>query len=73
MTQVSLTEVRLHVPSTHLMLELLGERDVFLRRVERSFEDAQVIVRGNEVLIVAPTSSKKMCRRRPGCSSKAYG
>ncbi len=54
MTQAFLTEVKLHVPSNHLMLELLGERDVFLRQVEGAFAEARVVARGNELLIVGP-------------------
>ncbi len=49
MTQASLTEFKLRVPSNHLMLELLGERDQHLRRVEAHYPDAQIVARGNEL------------------------
>jgi phosphate starvation-inducible PhoH-like protein len=37
------------VPGMHLMAELLGQRDELLRRVEESFPDVSVVVRGNEI------------------------
>jgi len=43
--------VRLRVPSNHLMLELVGERDVHLRSLESVYPDVQVIARGNEFMI----------------------
>jgi phosphate starvation-inducible PhoH-like protein len=45
------TEVRLRVPSNHLMLELVGEHDVHLRSLENAFPDVRIVVRGNEILI----------------------
>jgi len=48
------TEVRLLVPSNHLMVELLGDRDVFLRRVEHAFPTARIVARGNEITIDGP-------------------
>ena len=45
------TEVRLRVPSNHLMLELVGEHDVHLRVLEKAFPDVRIVVRGNEILI----------------------
>lgn len=42
------------VPGTHLMAELLGQRDELLRRVEEAFPDVSVAVRGNEILSVGP-------------------
>ena len=53
MTQVSLIELSLRVPSNHLMLELLGERDAHLRQVERSFPKATIVARSNELSITA--------------------
>ena len=42
------------VPGTHLMAELLGTRDELLRRVEESFADVKVVVRGNEISCTGP-------------------
>ena len=42
------------VPGTHLMPELLGQRDELLRRVEESFPDVAVVVRGNEIHCSGP-------------------
>ena len=42
------------VPGTHLMPELLGQRDELLRRVEDSFADVSVVVRGNEIQCTGP-------------------
>ncbi len=43
------TEARVRVPSNHLMVELLGPRDVHLRRVEDAFTAARLVARGNEI------------------------
>jgi len=43
------TEARVRVPSNHLMVELLGTRDVHLRRVEKAFPNARLVARGNEI------------------------
>jgi len=42
------------VPGTHLMAELLGQRDELLRRIEEAFPDVSVMVRGNEVSCSGP-------------------
>ena len=49
MTFPSDTDVRVRVPSNHLMVELLGNRDVHLRRVENAFTGARIVARGNEI------------------------
>ncbi|GMR02474.1 MAG: PhoH family protein [Acidimicrobiia bacterium] len=49
MTVPSDTDARVRVPSNHLMVELLGNRDVHLRRVEDAFSGARLIARGNEI------------------------
>lgn len=49
MTFPSDTDVRVRVPSNHLMVELLGNRDVHLRRVEKAFTGARLVARGNEI------------------------
>lgn len=43
------TEARVRVPSNHLMVELLGTRDVHLRRVEKAFPNARLVARGTEI------------------------
>lgn len=43
------TEARVRVPSNHLMVELLGTRDVHLRRVESAFPRARLVARGTEI------------------------
>ncbi len=43
------TDSRVRIPSNHLMIELLGNRDVHLRRVEDAFPGARLIARGNEI------------------------
>ena len=42
------------VPGTHLLAELLGQRDAHVRRIEEAFPDVSVSVRGNEVAIIGP-------------------
>jgi phosphate starvation-inducible protein PhoH and related proteins len=44
----TVTEEHWRVPSNHLMLELLGERDVHLKTVESLFPGVRVVARGNE-------------------------
>jgi len=41
-------------PGSHLMPELLGQRDELLRRVEDAFADVSVVVRGNEITCTGP-------------------
>ncbi len=43
------TDFRVRIPSNHLMVELLGNRDVHLKRVENAFAGARLIARGNEI------------------------
>lgn len=53
--------VRLRVPSNHLMLELLGERDAHLRTLEAAFPDAHIVARGNEFLVTgAPDQAEEV-------------
>ncbi|HUG75530.1 MAG TPA: PhoH family protein [Acidimicrobiia bacterium] len=49
MTQASLTEVTLRLPSDHHTLALLGERDAHIRLIEEAFPDARIVARGDEV------------------------
>lgn len=43
------TDSRVRIPSNHLMVELLGNRDAHLKRVEDAFPGARLIARGNEI------------------------
>jgi phosphate starvation-inducible protein PhoH and related proteins len=48
---VTVSDERLRVPSNHLMLELVGERDVHLRALEHAYPDVRLVARGNEFMI----------------------
>jgi phosphate starvation-inducible PhoH-like protein len=48
---LSVPDARLRVPSNHLMLELVGERDVHLRALEAAYPDVRLVARGNEFMI----------------------
>ena len=54
LSSASTSELRLRVPSDHLMLDLLGEQDEFLRRVEKAFPEAKIVARGNEFHLSGP-------------------
>ena len=43
--------MRIRVPSNHLMADLLGERDAYLRQVAEAFADTRIVARGNEIVI----------------------
>lgn len=62
MTSAPETDARVRVPSNHLMVELLGTRDVHLRRVERAFPNARFVARGNEIEITGDDSESAMAR-----------
>lgn len=57
-----LVEERLRVPSNHLMLDLLGQGDTFLRTVERAFPEVRMIARGNEVSLAGPSPDVEEAR-----------
>ncbi|MDG1366942.1 MAG: PhoH family protein, partial [Acidimicrobiales bacterium] len=46
--------ITIRVPGNHLMGVLLGEHDRHLRRIEAALPDADITVRGNEVLLSGP-------------------
>ena len=48
---VTVPDERLRVPSNHLMLELVGERDTHLRALEEAYPDVRLVARGNEFKI----------------------
>ncbi len=62
MTIPSSTQIPLRVSSSHLMLDLLGERDAHLRQVEEAFGDVRILARGNEISISGPDAGAEMVR-----------
>ncbi len=48
------TRVRLTIPDTVDLAALMGPADGHLRRIEGAFDEAMVVVRSNQVLIVGP-------------------
>ncbi len=48
---------KVFVPNNHLMARLGGSRDEHLRRIEASFPDTRILVRGNEITIDGPSSA----------------
>ena len=44
------------VPGSHLMASLLGERDAYLRLIEKSFPSTSISVRGNEITVSGESS-----------------
>ena len=50
----SATRIQLLVPSNRLMVDLLGERDAFLRQVQGAFPEVRIVARGNEFDITGP-------------------
>ena len=48
---MSSTQVKISVPSNHLMPLLLGERDEVLRTIEAAFPSVVIHVRGNEIAL----------------------
>ena len=62
MTSTAATDVQIRVPSNHLMVELLGERDEHLRGVEAGFPLARIVARGNEITISGPERDAEAAR-----------
>ena len=58
MTTPPSTQIRIRVPSNHLMADLLGERDVYLKQVDAAFPTARIVARGNEIVIEATGSAE---------------
>src|SRR4051794_12836727 len=48
---MSATQLKISVPSNHLMPALLGERDEVLRAIEAAFPTVTIHVRGNEIAL----------------------
>jgi len=61
-TSTAATDVQIRVPSNHLMVELLGERDEHLRGVEAGFPLARIVARGNEITISGPERDAEAAR-----------
>ena len=61
-TAPSMTEIQLLVSSHHLMVDLLGERDAYLRLVEEAFPDVRIVARGNELDIKGPKTTAGLAR-----------
>lgn len=51
MTTPPSTQIRIRVPSNHLMADLLGERDVYLKQLDAAFPEARIVARGNQIVI----------------------
>lgn len=51
MTTPPSTQIRIRVPSNNLMADLLGERDAYLKQIDRAFSQARIVARGNEIVI----------------------
>ncbi len=58
-----LVEERLRVSSNHLMLDLLGQGDIHLKAVEKSFPQVVMVARGNEVSLSGPAVEVEEARR----------
>jgi phosphate starvation-inducible PhoH-like protein len=43
------TDIRLKVPSNHLIVDLLGEADAHLKRIEEAFPTVRIVARGNQI------------------------
>ncbi len=55
---VTVPHERLRVPSNHLMLELVGERDIHLRALEEAYPDVRLVARGNEFKITGDRAAE---------------
>jgi phosphate starvation-inducible protein PhoH and related proteins len=49
---------KVFVPNNHLMARLAGSRDEHLRRIEASFPDTRIHVRGNEITLEGPSADQ---------------
>ena len=49
---------KVFVPNNHLMARLAGSRDEHLRRIEASFPDTRIHVRGNEITLDGPSADQ---------------
>lgn len=58
----SITQIQLLVPSNRLMVDLLGERDAFLRQVQDAFPEVRIVARGNELDITGTEQTVEQAR-----------
>jgi phosphate starvation-inducible PhoH-like protein len=56
------TDIRVKVPSNHLIVDLLGERDAHLRLVEHAFPTVRIVARGNQLDMHGPEADAEMVR-----------
>ena len=57
------TQVKILVPSTQAMVELLGARDELLKLIEASFPGIDILVRGNEIVLSGETGDSQRVAR----------
>jgi len=55
-------DIRIKVPSNHLIVDLLGEQDAHLRLIEAAFPEVRIVARGNQVDIHGPDTAGEMVR-----------
>ena len=59
---MSSTQIKISVPSNHLMPLLLGERDEVLRTIELAFPHVAIHVRGNEIALEGDDDTERVAR-----------
>jgi phosphate starvation-inducible PhoH-like protein len=59
---VASTQIKISVPSNHLMPLLLGERDEVLKIIEGAFPDVDIHVRGNEIALDGDDDVEQVAR-----------
>jgi phosphate starvation-inducible PhoH-like protein len=57
------TQVKILVPNTQAMVELLGARDELLKLIEASFPGIDILVRGNEIVLSGETGDSQRVAR----------
>ncbi len=57
------TQVKILVPDTQAMVELLGARDELLKLIEASFPGIDILVRGNEIALSGETGDSQRVAR----------
>lgn len=57
------TQVKILVPDTQAMVELLGARDELLKLIEASFPGIDILVRGNEIVLSGETGDSQRVAR----------
>ena len=62
MTLTPATDIRIKVPSNHLIVDLLGEHDAHLRLIEGAFPEVRIVARGNQIDIHGPEGDGETVR-----------